>query len=94
MSRTSERAKTSKRLPVVFSRAEVQAVLAYLSGTNHLIASLLYDAGLRLMEAIRLRVKDIDFSTHQLTIREAKGMTDRVCQSVILCAPSGRGIVF
>jgi integron integrase len=73
-----ERAKTSKRLPVVFSRAEVQAVLAYLSGTNHLIASLLYGAGLRLMEAIRLRVKDIDFSAHQLMIREAKGMTDRL----------------
>lgn len=72
-----ERAKPSKRLPVVYSRAEVQSVLAYLTGTNHLIASLLYGAGLRLMEAIRLRVKDIDFSANQLTIREGKGAIDR-----------------
>lgn len=73
-----ERAKPSRRLPVVFSRAEVQAVLARLAGTNHLIASLLYGAGLRLMEGIRLRVKDIDFSANQLTIREGKGANDRL----------------
>jgi len=73
-----ERAKPSRRLPVVFSRAEVQAVLARLAGTNHLIASLLYGAGLRLMEGIRLRVKDIDFSANQLTIREGKGAHDRL----------------
>ena len=73
-----ERAKPSRRLPVVFSRAEVQAVLARLAGTNHLIASLLYGAGLRLMEGICLRVKDIDFSANQLTIREGKGANDRL----------------
>ncbi|MBA3256167.1 MAG: integron integrase [Pyrinomonadaceae bacterium] len=73
-----ERAKPSRHLPVVFSRAEVQAVLARLAGTNHLIASLLYGAGLRLMEGIRLRVKDIDFSANQLTIREGKGANDRL----------------
>jgi integron integrase len=73
-----ERAKPSRRLPVVFSRVEVQAVLARLAGTNHLIASLLYGAGLRLMEGIRLRVKDIDFSANQLTIREGKGANDRL----------------
>src|SRR5688572_15972969 len=72
-----ERAKPSRYLPVVFSRSEVQALLAHLQGTDHLIASLLYGAGLRLMEAIRLRVKDIDFSSNQLTIREAKGGNDR-----------------
>ncbi len=73
-----ERAKPSRSLPIVFSRTEVQAVLARLAGTNHLIASLLYGAGLRLMEGIRLRVKDIDFSANQLTIREGKGATDRL----------------
>lgn len=73
-----ERAKPAKRLPVVFSRAEVQSVLAHLSGTYHLIASLLYGAGLRLSEAIRLRVKDIDFAANQITVREGKGDKDRV----------------
>ena len=73
-----ERAKPSKRLPVVFSRAEVQSVLAHLSGTYHLIASLLYGAGLRLNEATRLRVKDIDFAASQITVREGKGNKDRV----------------
>ena len=73
-----ERAKPSKRLPVVFSRVEVQSVLAHLSGTHHLIASLLYGAGLRLSEALRLRVKDIDFAANQITVREGKGDKDRV----------------
>jgi integron integrase len=73
-----ERAKRSKRLPVVFTRNEVQAVLARLNGTSHLIASLLYGSGLRLMEAVRLRVKDLDFERHELTIRQGKGAQDRV----------------
>jgi len=73
-----ERAKRSKRLPVVFTRNEVQAVLARLNGTPHLIASLLYGAGLRLMEAVRLRVKDVDFERHELTIRQGQGAQDRV----------------
>jgi integrase len=73
-----ERAKRSKHLPVVFTRNEVQGVLARLNGTPHLIASLLYGSGLRLMEAVRLRVKDIDFERHELTIRQGKGATDRV----------------
>ncbi len=73
-----ERAKPSKKLPVVFTRNEVQAVLAHLDGTHHLIASLLYGSGLRLMEAIRLRVKDIDFERGEITVREGKGAKDRV----------------
>lgn len=73
-----ERAKAAKRLPVVFSRTEVQSVLAHLNGTYHLIGSLLYGAGLRVNEAIRLRVKDIDFAANQVTIREGKGDKDRV----------------
>lgn len=73
-----ERARPSKKLPVVFTRNEVQAVLARLNGTHHLIASLLYGSGLRLMEAIRLRVKDIDFERGQINVREGKGAKDRV----------------
>src|SRR5437899_4132457 len=56
-----ERAKRPERLPVVFTQAEVREVLARLDGVNHLIATLLYGGGLRLMDALRLRVKDIDF---------------------------------
>ncbi len=55
------RAKEPSRMPVVFTREEVRAVLAQLRGTNRLVAGLLYGAGLRLMEALRLRVKDLDF---------------------------------
>ena len=73
-----ERAKPSKTLPVVFTRREVQAVLAQLDGTHHLIASLLYGSGLRLMEALRLRVKDIDFERGEITVRQSKGAKDRV----------------
>jgi integron integrase len=73
-----ERAKRAKSLPVVFTRNEVQVVLARLDGTSQLIASLLYGSGLRLMEAVRLRVKDIDFERHELTIRQGKGAKDRV----------------
>jgi integron integrase len=73
-----ERAKPSQKLPVVFTRAEVDAVLVRLSGTHHLIACLLYGSGLRLMEAIRLRVKDLDFERGELSVREGKGAKDRV----------------
>jgi integron integrase len=73
-----ERAKPSKKIPVVFTRLEVQAILARLEGTHHLIAGLLYGSGLRLMEAVRLRVKDIDFERGEITVREAKGGRDRV----------------
>ena len=76
--RDIERAKPSKRLPVVFTRGEVQAVLAQLTGPTNLIACLLYGGGLRLMEALRLRVKDVDLVTRVITIREGKGMKDRV----------------
>ncbi|MFN2494177.1 MAG: integron integrase, partial [Pyrinomonadaceae bacterium] len=73
-----ERAKPSKTLPVVFTRREVQGVLARLEGTHYLIACLLYGSGLRLMEAVRLRVKDIDFERKEIMVREGKGATDRV----------------
>lgn len=73
-----ERAKPSKTLPVVFTRSEVQAILARLEGTHHLIASLLYGGGLRLMEAVRLRVKDLDFERAEITVRAGKGAKDRI----------------
>jgi len=72
------RATKPRRIPVVMNREEVAAVLAQLSGQHHLVASLLYGAGLRLMEAIRLRVKDVDLHYRQLTVRDGKGSKDRV----------------
>ena len=54
------------------------AILGHLKGMNHLMASLLYGAGLRLMECVRLRVKDVDFDYGQITVRDGKGAQDRV----------------
>ena len=71
-------AKMPRRLPTVLTRDEVRAVLAQMSGDSRLMAQLLYGSGLRLMECLRLRVKDLDFAQHQLTIRDGKGMHDRV----------------
>jgi integron integrase len=71
-------AKAPKRLPVVLTQAEVQAVLSRLDGTMWLIASLLYGSGLRIMEALRLRVKDVDFARREILVREGKGIKDRV----------------
>jgi integron integrase len=73
-----ERAKRSKRLPVVFTKEEAQAVLSHLKDEKWLMVSLLYGAGLRLMECVRLRVKDVDFAQQQITIRDGKGGKDRV----------------
>jgi integron integrase len=71
-------AKRPRTLPVVFSHGEVDAVLDQLHGTYHLMASLLYGSGLRLMECLRLRVKDLDFVYRQITVRAGKGAKDRV----------------
>jgi len=71
-------AKASTHLPVVLTLEEVRAVMSRLTGTNWLIASLLYGAGLRLMEAVRLRIKDVEFSRRELVVREGKGGKDRV----------------
>lgn len=72
------RAKTPKRLPVVLTQAEVQSLLSGLSGTHWLVASLLYGAGMRLMEALRLRVKDVELARKEILIRDGKGAKDRV----------------
>jgi len=66
------------RLPVVLTRGEVERLLAQLTGTHWLIASLLYGAGLRVMECLRLRVKDVDLSYRQILVRDGKGEKDRV----------------
>jgi integron integrase len=73
-----ERAKKPAKLPVVLSRDEVRRLLRELAGTARLMAGLLYGSGLRLMECVRLRVKDIDFAYAQITVRDAKGGKDRV----------------
>jgi integron integrase len=72
------RAKKPQKLPVVLTRDEVKRVLQHLEAPTWLMASLLYGAGLRLMECLRLRVKDVDFAMHQITVREGKGAHDRV----------------
>lgn len=72
------RATRPKRLPVVLSREDAHALLAELQGVSWLVASLLYGSGLRLLEALRLRVKDVALERGELIIREAKGGKDRV----------------
>lgn len=71
------RAKGSRRLPVVLSRGEVALLLRNVSGRDWLMASLLYGSGLRLMECMRLRVKDVDIARNEITVREGKGAKDR-----------------
>ena len=72
------RAKRPKRLPVILTHAETQAVIRALGMPHSLIVSLLYGAGLRVTEAARLRVKDIDFASQTITVRDGKGGKDRV----------------
>lgn len=71
-------AKTGKRLPVVLTQVEVRDLLNAMSGTMGLIASLLYGTGMRLLEGLRLRVKDVEFSRREIIVREGKGNKDRV----------------
>lgn len=71
-------AKKPERLPVVLTLQEVKSVLAHLDGRHWLMASLLYGSGLRLMEYVRLRVKDVDFEMRQITVRDGKGFKDRM----------------
>ena len=73
-----ESAKLPKRMPVVLSRSEVDMLLSKVSGFAGLIVHLLYGSGMRLMEGVRLRVKDIDFGRHEIMIRDGKGGKDRV----------------
>ena len=72
------RAKKSTKLPVVLSKKEVGSILNQLSGKYRIMAGLLYGSGLRLLECIRLRIKDIDFDYKNITVRNGKGAKDRV----------------
>jgi integron integrase len=72
------RARRPTRLPVVLTRAEVKAILGHLTGDKWLMASLMYGAGLRLMECLRLRVHDVDLPASQIIVRDGKGFKDRV----------------
>jgi len=72
-----ERAKRSQRVPMVLSQAEMRGLLRQLSGTQRLIGQVLYGGGLRLMECLRLRVKDVDFARNQITVHGGKGDKDR-----------------
>ena len=70
-------AKRPERLPTVLTHEETLRVINQLTGTHKLMAQILYGSGLRLMECVRLRVKDIDFEYHQIVIRDGKGENDR-----------------
>ena len=72
------RAKKPVKLPVVFTRKEMRNILIQLDGVNWILGQLLYGAGLRLMECLRLRVKDIDFDYKQINVRDGKGGKDRI----------------
>jgi integron integrase len=72
------RARKPKRLPVVMTRDEVKSVLSQLTNDKWLMAALMYGAGLRLMECLRLRVQDLDFSRNEIIVRDGKGAKDRV----------------
>ena len=90
------RAQTPKRLPVVLTRAEVKALLGRLDDAGHagsdpwLIASLLYGAGLRLMECLRLRVLDLDLACGELIVRDGKGGKDRITTLPRVLGPAVR----
>jgi integron integrase len=73
-----QRVTRPAKLPVVFTPSEARAVLAHLKGDYRLMAELLYGSGLRLMECLRLRVKDIDFGYNRISVRDGKGMRERV----------------
>jgi integrase len=72
------RAKRPERLPVVFTRQEIRAVLVRLDGARQLMAGLMYGSGLRLMECLRLRIKDVDFGQNHIVVRDGRGQKDRV----------------
>lgn len=80
------RARTNRRLPTVLTPLEVRAVLAEVRGPAHLVSELLYGSGLRIMEALRLRLKDVDLDRRELTVRSGKGDKDRrtlIAQSLL-----------
>jgi len=86
-----ERAKRPRRVPVVLTREEIHKIFAHLHGMPRLMAGLLYGSGLRLMECVRLRVKDVDFCYAHITVRDGKGAKDRLTMlPVNIAAPLRR----
>ena len=85
------RAKRGEKLPVVLSRGEVAALLSVMTGLRRLQAALLYGTGLRLLECLRLRVKDLDFERHEIVVREGKGQKDRITLFPTLAAGAVAG---
>src|SRR5436309_14745643 len=73
-----ERAKKPKRIPMVLTRDEVHKIFAHMHGKPRLLAGLLYGSGLRPMQCVRLRVKDVDFGYARITVRDGKGAKDRL----------------
>ena len=73
-----ERPRIKKRIPVIFTRSQAKAVLSEINGIHKLMASLLYGSGLRLMECVRLRVKDLDLDRNQIVVRDTKGQNARI----------------
>jgi len=84
------RAKRSAKIPVVLSVSEVQTVISHLPAQYVLIVKLLYGSGLRISEAARLRVKDVDFNRRSLLVRDGKGAKDRVTVLADVCIPAMR----
>lgn len=80
-------AKQSRRLPVVLTSGEVRKLIDQMNGTQALIARLLYGTGLRLLEGLRIRVKDVEFERHELIVRDGKGGKDRVTVLPIILVP-------
>jgi integron integrase len=86
-----ERARRPARVPVVLTREEARRVLSHTRGAYRLMGALLYGSGLRVMECVRLRVKDVDFGYHQVTVRDGKGEKDRrTTLPATLVEPLGR----
>lgn len=85
-----ERPRKPARLPVVLTRDEVHKVFSHLRGTARLMAGLLYGSGLRLMECVRLRVKDVDLASLRITVRDGKGGKDRITMLPVNAAESMR----
>lgn len=76
--RNLKRAKKPRKLPVVLTEAEAKRVLNELHGVSALVAKLMYGSGLRISEALRLRIQDLDFEYHQIMVRDGKGEKDRI----------------
>ena len=85
-----QRARTPERRPTVLTRDEVARVLARLPGIHHLIGGMLYGTGLRILECMRLRVKDVDFARHEVIVRDGKGRKDRVTMLPLRMVPGLR----